>query len=109
LAVLPAVAFTKGGWRAGLQGLTGVLLAHLGPIAMLYMGAAMYGAGRADWRLQALQLALGVVSVILVVGATKSLRPLVPPWAFALFFVGIAIMSLFAWAVGGMALVDDWL
>lgn len=75
---------------------------------MLYMGAAMYGEGRSNWLLQALQAALGVVGVVLVVRTTKSLRPVAQPWAFTLFFVGIAIMSLFAWAIGGMALVDDW-
>ncbi|MEP6935168.1 MAG: hypothetical protein ABI988_14740 [Nitrospirota bacterium] len=109
LAVLPVVALGRGGWRAGLRGLTGVLLAHLAPIAMLYMGAAMFGEGRSNWRLQGLHTAIGVAGVVLVVGATKSLRPLVPPWAFTLFFVGVAIMSLMAWLISGMALVDDWL
>jgi hypothetical protein len=108
LAVLPVVAFWKHGSRSALRAISIVVLAHLGPLAGLFMGAALYGQARSHNYLGWLHFALFIISIAAVVMATKPLRPFIPQWAFTLFFAGVAIMNLFAYFVGGMALADDW-
>ena len=108
LAVLPAVALWKHGTRAGFSAFAIVVLAHVGPLSMLFMGAALHGQARSHSFLGWIQLAVGVISIAIVIIATKPLRRLIPQWAFTLFFAGVAIMNVLAYFIGGMALADDW-
>lgn len=108
LVLLPLVALWQQGYRGALRAFAGVLLAHLGPLAMLLMGAAFYGEGRSNSVLGFVQLALGAAGSVLVIYVTKPLRGVLPGWAFTLFFFGVGILTVLTWLVAGMALADDW-
>ena len=109
LAVLPIVALYKGGIHAFLRASAALALAHVGPFVMLFIGAAWYGQAHGYSFLGTAQLAIGSISVITAAWIANTLSPIVPKWALILFFAGLTIMSLLAWAVGAMALTNDWL
>lgn len=108
LLVLPVFAI-----RSGLAGIfravAAVLLSQLGPMVMLAMGAWLYGRGQTYGYLWIIQLIAGVLGVVAVVKLTRPLRASISIWVFAVFFSGIAVTSVFALFVGGMALYNDWL
>ncbi len=108
LLILPIVAFRFQGGAAAIRATIAVILAHVGPLLMLLMGASLFGQGRSHAWLSVVQTAVAVAGVWLVVRFTKRLRSDMPRWVFVLFFVGVGIITVFAWFIGGMALVDDW-
>jgi hypothetical protein len=109
LLVLPAAALRCVGIGGAGRALSGVLLAQVGPLAMLAMGAWLFGQGRVHPALQIVQLAVGLGGAFLTILVTRPLSPRVPNWAFVLFFFGLAVITLIAGAIAGMALVNDWL
>jgi hypothetical protein len=109
LLVLPVAALQRCGIGGAGRALSSVLLAHAGPLAMLSMGAWLYGQGRSHSYLQIVQLAVGLGGVFLTILVTRPLSPRVPNWVFWLFYFGVAVITLIAGAVGGMALVNDWI
>jgi hypothetical protein len=109
LGLFPAVALYRRGVQGLLRGLLVLFAAHAGPALVLLMGAALYGHGRTYAWLGLLQVAVVVAGILLVIVTSKPLLGVVPVWAYVLFFAGVAIMNLLAWAVGGMALADDWI
>ena len=74
---------------------------------MVLIGAALYGAGRSHGLLTYVHPLVGLAGLLLV-SFSYPLRQSVPSPAFAAFYVGLAILTLMALFVSGMALVDDW-
>ena len=92
LAPLPILALYKRQYAGALRALTGVVLAHLGAVAVLDLAQLAVAVG-------------GVVSALLI---TKPLREPFPR-VYGVYVVGCCVLNLWASVVGSMALNNDWI
>lgn len=109
LVILPLFALIYARAAGLARALAAVAIWQVGPLLMLAMGAWLYGQGGSRPYLWKVQLLVGVLGVGGVIPAITPLVAPVPKWVFASFFVAVAVTSLLALFVGGMALYDDWL
>ena len=108
VAPLPILALYNRQYAGALRALTGVVLAHLGAVAVLFMGAAIYGAARSSVMLNLAQLAVAVGGVLSAPLITKPLREPFPG-AYGVYVVGCCVLNLWASVVGSLALNNDWI